>query len=296
MTPFDHDHAPAVTLEIDGKSRTFDIDDPDIPKWVRKGALASGAYPYTDEMSASAYEEALFVLHIELVKLQYWLQATGHRVICLFEGRDAAGKGGAIFSIRLNMSPRSVRVVALPKPSDRERGEWYFQRYIQHFPSGGEMVLFDRSWYNRAGVEPVMGFCTPAQAAAFLPEARDLEAALARDGVIIFKYWLQIGRQMQILRFYERRHDPRRIWKLSPMDIAALPHWDAYTNARREMIRATHTADCPWTVVRMNDKRRGRLNLIRHLLRHIDYVGRDIAAIGEIDDALVLDGPSYLGD
>ena len=296
MSPFDQDHAPSVSLKIGGKMRIYDVDNPKLPSWVKHQALSSGNYPYTDKISKSTYNDTLYNLQVELVKLQYWQKASGHRIIVIFEGRDSAGKGGAIRTVRENISPRQTRVVALPKPSDRERGEWYFQRYVTHLPTAGEMVLFDRSWYNRAGVEPVMGFCTPEQHITFLKEAPAFESSLTRDGIILIKYWLAIGREMQLKRFHDRRHDPRKIWKLSPMDIAALDKWDRYTDARDQMLKCTHTVNAPWTVVRMNDKKRGRMNLMADLLSRIDYDGKDASGIPQTDPNIVVGGDRYKGD
>ncbi|MCB1493050.1 MAG: polyphosphate kinase 2, partial [Rhodobiaceae bacterium] len=207
---------------------------------------------------------------------------------------DAAGKGGTIFRFRQYMSPRAARIVALPKPTDRERGEWYYQRYIDHFPTEGELALFDRSWYNRAVVEPIMGFCTPEQTDKFLSETPAFEKMLVRDGVKLFKFWLNIGREMQLLRFHERRHDPLKVWKISPVDLKAVDKWDDYTAARDRMIAETHTEMAPWTIVRANDKRRLRVNAIRHALTHLDYEGKDEKAIGTIDDKIVGQGPGFL--
>ncbi|WP_370337332.1 polyphosphate kinase 2 [Parvularcula marina] len=283
----------AVQLDLGGKFRIFDIDNPDLPKWIDKARVTSGGYPYDERLPKKAYYRALEALQIELVKVQSWQQATGARVLSLFEGRDAAGKGGSIKTTREFLNPRNARIVALPKPTDRERTEWYFQRYVKELPAGGEMVLFDRSWYNRAGVEPVMGFCTPDQHKQFLREVPGFEAALARDGIHLFKFWLAIGRETQMERFHSRRHDPRRTWKLSGMDIAALTRWDDYSKARDLMLRTTHTAVAPWTVVRMNDKRRGRLNLIRTLLKRLPYHGKNEDAIGEIDPLIAMDGGTF---
>jgi polyphosphate kinase 2 len=192
------------------------------------------------------------------------------------------------------MNPRLARVVALSKPNDREAGQWYFQRYVDQFPTSGEFVLFDRSWYNRAGVEPVMGFCTPEQYAHFLDQAPQMEKIIAHEGIFFFKFYLDIGREMQLKRFHDRRHDPRKVWKLSSMDIAALQKWDDYSDKRDRMLKATHTDFAPWTVVRGNDKRRARLNLIRHMLTTLDYTGKDDAAIGKIDDKILGSGPGFL--
>ncbi|MBP2548169.1 polyphosphate kinase 2 [Neorhizobium galegae] len=278
-------------LTIDGKSRSFDIDDPHLPKWVSENALGSDNYPYDKKLDNDRYHEDLEKLQIELVKAQIYLQKTGKRVMALFEGRDAAGKGGSIFAIHACLNPRSARVVALTKPTETEAGQWYFQRYVTHFPTAGELVLFDRSWYNRAVVEPVMGFCTPEQHRHFLKMTPSFEQLIVDEGIHFFKFWLNIGREMQMKRFHDRRHDPLKIWKLSPMDIAALSKWDDYSEKRDLMLDKTHTKAAPWTIVRANDKRRARLNIIRHILTTLDYDGRDDRAIGKIDDDILGFGP-----
>jgi polyphosphate kinase len=283
-----------VELEIGGKKRLFDIDDPKLPGWIEDKALASGDYPYDDKMDKDKYKEELEKLQIELVKVQFWLKATGKRLMALFEGRDAAGKGGTIFSIHAYLNPRSARVVALNKPTETEAGEWYFQRYIAHFPTAGEIVLFDRSWYNRAGVEPVMGFCTPQQYKDFLKATPRFEDTIVDEGILFHKFYLSIGREMQLKRFHDRRHDPLKVWKLSPMDIAALNKWDDYTEKRDVMLERTHKDQAPWVVVRANDKRRARINVIRHILRSLDYEGKDKQAIGEIDGKILGTGPGFL--
>ena len=285
----------SVDIEIDGRRRVFDIDDPQLPDWIDEKALASGDYPYDDKMDKDDYAETLKRLQIELVKLQFWLNKSGNRMMALFEGRDAAGKGGTIFSIRAYLNPRSARLVALPKPTEAEAGQWYFQRYVAHFPTAGEIVLFDRSWYNRRVVEPVMEFCTPKQCKTFLDEVPHFEGLLGNDRIHLFKFWLNIGQEMQLKRFHDRRHDPLKIWKLSPMDIAALTKWDQFTDARDRMLKKTHTKHAPWTVVKANDKRRARINVIRHILLSIDYEGRDEKAIGEIDHNILSEGPAFLG-
>ncbi|TZG37936.1 polyphosphate kinase 2 [Agrobacterium sp. B1(2019)] len=283
-----------VDITVDGKLRSFDIDDPVLPDWVEEKKLSAGNFPYDKKMKREDYDTTLETLQVELVKVQFWLQTTGKRVMAVFEGRDAAGKGGAIFAARAYLNPRYARVVALTKPTETERGQWYFQRYISHFPTAGEFVLFDRSWYNRAGVEPVMGFCTPEEHKRFLKETPRLEKMLVHDDVHLFKFWLDIGRETQIERFHDRRHSPLKCWKLSDMDIAALTKWDDYTQKRDEMLANTHTDDAPWTVVRANDKRRARVNLIRHILLALDYEGKDKKAIGEIDDKIVGSGPDFI--
>lgn len=284
----------SVEIEIGGKTRRFDIDNPELPGWIDDEALESGDFPYKDKMKSEEFDKQLEILQVELVKVQLWQQKTGKRVMALFEGRDAAGKGGTIHATLAYMNPRSARVVALTKPTETERGQWYFQRYISHFPTAGEFVLFDRSWYNRAGVEPIMGFCTPEQYKQFLDQVPDFEKLIVEDGVHFFKFWLDIGREMQLERFHDRRHDPLKVWKLSPMDIAALNKWDDYTDKRDRMLDKTHTDHAPWTIVRSNDKRRARLNVIRHMLLALDYDGKDEKAIGEIDKQILGKGPKFL--
>ncbi|WP_137155441.1 polyphosphate kinase 2 [Rhizobium sp. FKL33] len=288
----DEVHKP-VPLDIGGERRVFDIENPELPDWIEAGALGSGGYPYKKKLDEVEYAKTLEELQEELVKVQFWQQDTGARVICLFEGRDAAGKGGAIQAIMSYMNPRNARVVALTKPTETEKGQWYFQRYISTFPTRGEFVNFDRSWYNRAGVEPVMGFCAPEDYEHFLESAPRLEKLITGDGIHFFKFYIDIGREMQLKRFHDRRHSKLKCWKLSPMDIAALTKWDDYTEKRDRMLKETHTDHAPWTVVRGNDKRRARLNIIRSVLGALDYKGKDKKAIGEIDDK-ILGGPKIL--
>ncbi|ANH02668.1 MULTISPECIES: polyphosphate kinase 2 [Shinella] len=284
----------AVELDIQGKKRVFDIDDPKLPDWIEEKAFKSDDYPYDKKLDNKEYEKTLKLLQIELVKVQFWQQKTGKRVMAVFEGRDAAGKGGAIHATMSYMNPRSARIVALTKPTETERGQWYFQRYVATFPTAGEFVLFDRSWYNRAGVEPVMGFCTPEEYEKFLKATPRFEKMIVAEDIQLFKFWLNIGREMQLKRFHDRRHDPLKVWKLSPMDIAALNKWGDYTEKRDRMLKETHTDHAPWTVVRGNDKRRARLNLIRHILMTLDYEGKDEKAIGEIDRKIVGAGPGFV--
>lgn len=283
-----------VALDFGGEKRLFDIDNPDLPEWIDDKALASGDFPYGKKLDDEKYEEQLEALQIELVKLQIWQQKSGARVMSLFEGRDAAGKGGSINAVKMNMNPRSARIVALTKPTETERGQWYFQRYVSTFPTSGEFVLFDRSWYNRAGVEPVMGFCTPEQYEAFMKTVNRFEKLIVQDGIFFFKFYLDIGREMQLKRFHDRRHDPLKIWKLSPMDIAALTKWDDYTAKRNRMLKETDTDEAPWHVVRNNDKRRGRLEVIRHILDAIDYDGKNRDIIGKKDDRVICRGAKFL--
>ena len=222
-----------------------------------------------DRMGKGEYIDKLTALQLELNDVARWLQHTGRRLAVVIEGRDTAGKGGVIAAIAQTLNPRQCHTVALSKPSDREKTQWYFQRYVAHLPAGGEIVLFDRSWYNRAGVEPVMGFCTPAQTAAFLKQAPQFEKLLVDDGVLLFKYWLTVDQAQQEARFAERLAEPMKRWKLSPIDLKAREKYAAYTKAREVMLEATHTKHAPWTLVDFNDQRRGRLTLIRHLLDHL---------------------------
>ena len=284
----------AVELDIRGKKRVFDVDDPVLPDWIEEKAFDSGDYPYGKKLGNDEYEKTLTQLQIELVKVQFWQQKTGKRIMAVFEGRDAAGKGGAIHATMAYMNQRSARIVALTKPTETERGQWYFQRYVATFPTAGEFVLFDRSWYNRAGVEPVMGFCTPEEYEKFLKETPRFEKMIASEDIHFFKFWLDIGREMQLKRFHDRRHDPLKVWKLSPMDIAALNKWGDYSDKRDRMLKETHTDNAPWTVIRANDKRRARINLIRHILTTLDYEGKDKQAIGTVDDKIVGSGPGFL--
>jgi polyphosphate kinase 2 len=272
----------------------FDIENPELPKWIKKGALKSGGYPYARRIDEDAYVKLLIPLQIELVKLQSHQIRAGGRMLVLFEGRDAAGKGGAIDTFREHLNGRYWLDVALPKPSDRERTQWYFQRYVDWLPAAAETALFDRSWYNRAGVEPVMGFCTPEQTEEFLSDAPRFEKMLVKDGVHLFKFWLAIGREMQMRRFHERRHDPLKQWKISDIDIAALGKWDSYTDAAHRMLRATHTDEAPWRVVLANDKRRARLEMIRVVLHCIDYEGKDPAVVAKVDDRIVVEPERFI--
>jgi polyphosphate kinase 2 len=253
---------------------SFDINDPQLPKSIKRAALTSGGYPYEDGMDGDEYDTQMYALQKQLVLLQAHMARAGERIVLVFEGRDAAGKGGTIKRILENLNPRYNLIAALPKPNDRERTQWYFQRYIDWLPAVGEMVLFDRSWYNRAGVEPVMGFCTPGETELFLEEAPEFEKRLTKDGIKLFKFWLSIGREMQLKRFHDRRHDPLKTWKLSPVDLEALNKWDDYSRARDTMLKRTDSNHAPWTVIRANDKKRTRLNVIRTLLNGLIMTAR----------------------
>jgi polyphosphate kinase 2 len=271
----------------------FELDDPELPKAIAEAARTSGGFPYHKKLDRNIYRRELRALQVELVKMQAWLQKAGERLVVLFEGRDAAGKGSAIQRFAAHLNPRRARVVALPKPTEHEAGQWYFQRYAVHMPAAGEIVLFDRSWYNRAGVERVMGFCNADQLADFLREAPQFEGMLVRDGVRLLKFYLDIGREMQLKRFHRRRHDVLRCWKITEIDRAAISKWDDYTRAKEEMFRFTHTPTSPWTVIRANDKRRTRLEAIRSVLAAIAYEGKDATAIGPSDPKLVGAGPEF---
>jgi polyphosphate kinase 2 len=273
---------------------SFDLENPDLPKAIARRAMASGGYPYEDRLDKRIYEEQMYRLQKQLVLLQAHLARSGDRVMIVFEGRDAAGKGGTIKTYLENLNPRYNLIAALPKPNDRERTQWYFQRYVEWFPAAGETVLFDRSWYNRAGVEKVMGFCTPAETEHFLDEAPKFEKRITNDGIHLFKFWLSIGQEMQFKRFHDRRHDPLKRWKLSPVDIEALHQWDAYSDARDAMLERTDSPHAPWTVIRANDKRRGRIAVIQSVLGQLDYAGRSGKAIGEIDPAIALSARDFL--
>ncbi len=244
-------------------------------------------YPYKKKMKRKEYEAEKYKLQIELLKLQSWVKETGERVVILFEGRDAAGKGGTIKRIMEHLNPRGARVVALEKPSERERGQWYFQRYIENLPSAGEIVLFDRSWYNRAGVERVMGFCSATEYLEFLRQAPEVERMLVRSGIRLFKLWFSVSRGEQLRRFKAREHDPLKQWKLSPIDLASLDKWDDYTEAKEAMFFHTDTADAPWTVIKSDDKKRARINAMRFLLSQMPYPNKDHEVVGEPDPLIV---------
>jgi polyphosphate kinase len=251
-------------------------------------------YPYDERMSREEYEQTKRLLQIELLKLQYWVKETGQRIVVLFEGRDAAGKGGTINRFIEHLNPRGARVVALEKPSERESTQWYFQRFIAHLPAAGEIVLFDRSWYNRAGVERVMGFAEPRDYMEFLREAPELERMWVRSGIHLVKLWFSVSRAEQRTRFVIRQVDPVRQWKLSPMDLASLDKWDDYTEAKEAMFFYTDTADSPWTVIKSNDKKRARLEAMRFVLSRFDYPERDHDVVGEPDPQIVGSAASIL--
>lgn len=245
-------------------------------------------YPYNKRMSRREYEREKKKLQIELLKVQSWVKETGQKIVSLFEGRDAAGKGGTIKRYMEHLNPRGARTVALEKPTETERGQWFFQRYIANLPTSGEIVFFDRSWYNRAGVERVMGFCEPHEYLLFMRQTPEFERMLVASGIHLFKFWFSVSREEQLRRFVSRYSDPLKHWKLSPVDVQSLDRWDDYTEAKNAMFFHTHTRDAPWTIIKSDDKKRARLNCIRYFLHHLDYPNKDLKAIGEVDPLIVL--------
>jgi polyphosphate kinase len=278
----------AKTLGKTSKSSALILHD----KLEKKGNAAPlpKNYPYKRRMRRAKYEIRKQELQIELLKVQNWVKDTGQRILCIFEGRDAAGKGGTIKRFTEHLNPRGSRVVALEKPSDEERGQWYFQRYARQLPTCGEMVFFDRSWYNRAGVERVMGFCSPAEYMEFMRQVPEFERMLVRSGIQIFKFWFSVSREEQLRRFQSRGSDPLKSWKLSPVDLESLDLWDNYSEAKESMFFNTHTADSPWIVIRSDDKKRARLNCMRHLLSNFDYPEADSGVSIKPDPLIV--GPA----
>ena len=268
----------------DGHTADPDLIDPQgNPVWSWKEG-----YPYDSLLSREEYERQKYTLQVELLKFQYWLEDNKKRAVILFEGRDAAGKGGTIKRFTEHLNPRTARVVALAKPSDRESGQWYFQRYVQHLPTAGEIVMFDRSWYNRAGVERVMGFCSDEEYETYMTQAPWFEKALVESGIHVTKLWFSVSRTEQRTRFAIRQLDPVRQWKLSPMDLASLDRWEEYTAAKEEMFRRTDKRHARWTVIRSNDKKRARLNAMRFFLSQFEYDGKDESAVGKPDPLLVI--------
>ena len=275
------------------KGPAFDLENPELPDAIDKGALTAGGYPYDEPLKSKPYKEELTGLQLELLKLQEHVQAQGQRLVVIFEGRDASGKGSCISRFLARMNPRHARSVALSKPTETERGQWYFQRYVAQLPTKGDIVLFDRSWYNRAGVERVMGFCSEEQVSVFLRDAPEFEALLVRDGIFLFKFFLTINRETQLKRFHERRHNPFKRWKITEIDRAAIDKWDDYTQAQHDMFRFTHTAIAPWTAIRANDQRRARLAAIRTVLSAMTYEDKDERVVGKPDPKIVGEGPEF---
>lgn len=255
-------------------------------KRAEKGEILNPTYPHSERLARKVYEKDLETLQIELVKMLAWVKSTGQRVVVLFEGRDAAGKGGTIKRFRENLNPRNASVVALSAPSDSEKTQWYFQRYIDHLPSGGEIAFFDRSWYNRGVVEKVFDFCTDDQRDRFFKQVKPFEMTLANDGIHVFKFWLNVGRAEQLRRFMDRETDPLKQWKLSWIDVEGLKKWDAYSDAIKDTFDRSHSDDTPWTIIRSDDKRRARLAAIRTVLHGLDYDRKDTKALGKIDTSI----------
>lgn len=277
---------------MDEKLYSLDFDE--LPTEVEALCFPDGEYAFDRRLKKKHFNARLRQLQIELVKLQSWLQKTDGRVVMVFEGRDAAGKGGTIKRFMQNLNPRRARVVALSKPTETERGQWYFQRYVAHMPTDGEMVFFDRSWYNRSGVERVMGFCSEDDVQQFFDEVPVFEGMIAREGIYFFKFWLTVSRPEQLKRFYERKNSPLKNWKLSPMDYKAVGKWDDYSRALKDQIERTSTPVAPWTIVDSNDQRRARLAAIQHVLLSIDYEGRDGDNIGAPESGVIVDEEDYL--
>ena len=277
-----------MSLPFDGAiTRFYEKEAPDDVRAAVTEAdgktILAPPYPYDDRLDKDRYQDELEALQIELVKLQSWVKRSGARLCVLFEGRDAAGKGGTIKRFRENLNPRVARTVALPAPSDREQSQWYFQRYVPHLPAGGEIVLFDRSWYNRGVVEHVFGFCTPEERERFFRQVTPFERALVQEGIVLVKIWLNVGRAEQLGRMLARERDPLKQWKLSRIDVEGLARWDAYTEAIGETLGFTHAPEAPWTVIRSDDKRRARLAAIRAVLQPVAYDRRDDAVVGRPD-------------
>ena len=256
------------------------------PAEVRR-LFETGEYPYKSRIERKDYERQKAKLQIELLKVQDWVRDTGQRIVMIFEGRDAAGKGGTIKRYMEHLNPRGARVIALDKPTEREKSQWFFQRYVEHLPAAGEMIMFDRSWYNRAGVERVMGFCTPTEYLEFMRQTPDLERMFVRDGIRLYKYWFSVTQDEQRARFKSREHEPLKKWKLSPIDRLSLDKWQDYTEAKEAMFFYTDTADAPWTIIKSNDKKRARLNCLRHFLNSLPYPGKDQSIVGRPDPLIV---------
>lgn len=256
----------------------------------------TGEYPYQDKMRRAAYEKQKAELQVELLKVQDWVKTTGEKVVVLFEGRDAAGKGGTIKRFTEHLNPRAARVVALDKPTEKEQSQWYFQRYIEQLPSGGEIVFFDRSWYNRAGVERVMGFCTPKDYLEFMRQVPEIERMIVRSGIRLYKYWFSVTQSEQLRRFQAREKEPLKKWKLSPIDRQSLGKWDDYTEAKEAMFFYSDTADAPWIIVKSNDKKRARLNCMKHFLNSLPYPGKDLDVVGSPDPLIVGSSSDVIGN
>ncbi|WP_319414459.1 polyphosphate kinase 2 [uncultured Cohaesibacter sp.] len=265
------------------------------PSEIRR-VFERGVYPYKTKMKRQTYEKQKSLLQVELLKAQKWVEESGEKIVVLFEGRDAAGKGGTIKRFMEHLNPRTASVIALNKPTDRERTQWYYQRYVAHLPGAGEMVLFDRSWYNRAGVERVMGFCTPSEYLEFMRQTPEFERMICRSGIRLFKYWFSVTQEEQRRRFSSRETDPLKQWKLSPVDKASLDKWDDYTEAKEAMFFYTDTADAPWTIVKSNDKKRARLNCMQHFLASLPYPNKDRHIVHGPDPLIVGSSGQVIGN
>ena len=290
--------APADMPEVEGEAAESAVHalasmrhDPDE---IRR-LFENGEYPYKRKISRKSYERQKAALQVELLKVQEWVRESGEKVVVLFEGRDAAGKGGTIKRFTEHLNPRGARVVALEKPSEREKTQWFFQRYIEHLPAAGEMVLFDRSWYNRAGVERVMGFCTPNEYLEFMRQCPELERMIRRSGVRLFKYWFSVTQDEQRRRFKSREKEPLKKWKLSPIDRLSMDKWDDYTEAKEAMFFYTDTADAPWAIVKSNDKKRARINCMRHFLASLPYPTKDTSVVRQPDPLIVGSSGDVIG-
>ncbi len=276
--------SPEAELEL--KPSTTIAQQRHDPDRIRE-LFENGDYPYKNKMRRKTYERHKAELQVELLKVQHWVKETGQKIVVLFEGRDAAGKGGTIKRFTEHLNPRGARVIALEKPTETERGQWYFQRYIRHLPTKGEIVFFDRSWYNRAGVERVMGFCKANEYLEFMRQVPDLERMLTRSGIKLFKYWFSVTQDEQRRRFQARQHDPLKQWKLSPIDRASLARWEDYTEAKEAMFFYTDTADAPWTIIKSSDKKRARINCMQHFLSSLEYPDKDTHIVRTPDPLIV---------
>ena len=280
-----------LTVVADGDDAADSGQDRDAVRRI----FETGEYPYDEKLGNRDYEAQKAGLQVELLKVQDWVKETGRKIVVLFEGRDGAGKGGTIKRFTEHLNPRGARVVALDKPSESERSEWFFQRYIRHLPHGGEIVLFDRSWYNRAGVERVMGFCSAKEYLEFMRQVPELERMFVRSGVVLFKYWFSVSQEEQRRRFEARENDALKQWKLSPVDRQSLDKWEAYTEAKEAMFFYTDTADAPWTIIKSDDKKRARLNCMKHFLSSLPYADKDAGVVGHPDPLIVGDSADAIG-
>ncbi len=288
-------HKPANgSDELDEKTAMELSELGDDPVAIRK-VFENGKYPYKRRITRKAYDRRKAELQVELLKAQDWVKASGQKIVLIFEGRDAAGKGGAIKRFTEHLNPRGARIVALEKPTNKEQSQWFFQRYIEHFPSGGEIVLFDRSWYNRAGVERVMDFCTPNAYLEFMRETPEIERMMVRSGIRLFKYWFSVTQEEQLKRFKSREHEPLKKWKLSDIDRASLNKWDDYTEAKEAMFFYTDTADAPWTIIKSDDKKRARVNCMRHFLSALPYPEKDRRLVNRPDPLIVGSSADVIG-